>query len=171
VPWPEDPEVLVPLMKEIGTTANVSLSDGVSSQHTTFTIKKTSSTWPVSIEGIDLGVHLNELRFSVTADALEWLKNQQRIKIPPRAEKHVFAENLAYALVGQSVLSLVVSIQVAGQGLVIIPAKENESSRDLTLNAIYERCFELQQEAVNSEAYKTRRKDLMDRTMHEVSIF
>jgi hypothetical protein len=102
------------------------LAGSVGSDHATFHVRAPSAIFEVILDGHQVQVYVNELRFVITEEARAWLvaKNANLWK-PQYQAQHVHNCNLDYALVGQTVLSQLLYLQVYSKGILIVKSVHN----------------------------------------------
>eukprot|EP00697_Spironema_sp_BW2_P013718 gnl/Spiro4/3951_TR1969_c0_g1_i1.p1 gnl/Spiro4/3951_TR1969_c0_g1~~gnl/Spiro4/3951_TR1969_c0_g1_i1.p1 ORF type:complete len:246 (+),score=16.79 gnl/Spiro4/3951_TR1969_c0_g1_i1:88-825(+) len=163
LPWPEESK-LASLKTDIlageeasGVACRVSISGAVGQQHATCVISNRSSTFKISIQGVPLA-ETHELRFCVTAQAVLWLEQVGRIPgLADLPRELIHSDNLSYALIGQTVLSTLLSLQVYNYGLFLLC-----EGSGVDLNALRDQAAFQATTYKTTPFYQSRLRDLRD---------
>jgi hypothetical protein len=171
LPWPRDPDqALGPLLGDPMLVCGTSLAGSVGSDHATFQVCAPTAVFEVVMDGQALGVFVSELRFVVTDEARRWLCAQDAGLWRGFCDEHVHNMNLDYALVGQTVLSQLVTMQVYNKGLLVLGSFKRPVP-DVSVSEMQERAAEMYRAEIQTPHYQKLR-DLRDtrqaRNKHEV---
>lgn len=159
LPWPRDPDlVLRPLLGDPTLACGTSLANSVGSDHATFQVCAPTALFEVILDGHALGVFVSELRFVVTEAAREWLCAQDPGLWAGFCDEHVHNNNLEYALVGQTVLIQLLTMQVYNKGLLVLGSVALPPE-PLTVPELLVRASELHRAEIQSPHYQ-RLRDL-----------
>jgi hypothetical protein len=107
--------------------SGTSLAGSVGSDHATFHVQAPSAIFEVTLACHRLFAFVSELRFVVTHSARQWLRNKSMF-FWTFDEKHVHDCNLDYALVGQTVLSQLLCLNVFDKGILFLCSLQDPSS-------------------------------------------
>jgi hypothetical protein len=164
LPWPEDPDVvLAPLLVDPCLKCATSLAGSVGSDHVTFHVRAASPIFEVVLDKRKVGVFVSELRFVITEDARQWLQSKTpslwRKKF---VDSHVHNCNLEYALVGQSVLTQLLYMNVYEKGFLFLRSPMNKRPVTETVAELLSLANELYNFEISSPHYE-KLKDLRER--------
>lgn len=168
LPWPRDPDNELGVFFQgqdaaVRYSVRVTTSSGIGSRHATVCVKANLEMFACVLVGLKV-TEVEELRFVLTEDARLWLQQRGVTPLPPKGDPKMHVENLEYALVGQSVLARVASIQIGSEGMLIYSLPDFlQTPSPAELVAL---CKRKQAEVVQSEYFLTHLKDLRERS-HE----
>jgi len=168
LPWPDDPNKELGIFFEgpesaVRYSVRVTTSNAVGSQHATVCVKANLGVFSVVLEGLKV-TEVAELRFVLTEPARVWLDQRQVAALPKKGDRKIHEENLEYALVGQSVLARVASIQIGAEGMLIYSLAD--FLRTPSPTELVALCKRKQAEVVESDYFQKYLKDLRERS-HE----
>jgi hypothetical protein len=166
LPWPGNPDsVLIALLQNPTLKCGTSLSGAVGSDHATFHVVAPTAAFPVLLDGHDLGVKISELRFVITEEAKDWLVEHDPSLWTGFKSTHVHQTNLDFALVGQTILSQLLCVQVFNKGLLILCSSVNVEflpPTQYSMQQLAGLASDLYRKEIETEHY-ARLRDLRDR--------
>ena len=125
LPWPSDPDILLPYLAQPDCDARLVAGGGVGNGfhvfHVAFVIDLPSTLLPVIIEGKPC-CKTTFFRFVVTYEAYDWIHAHNPNLLPPD-NADFFDENLPYALLGQSILGRMVTL-ASSRGMVLMTREQ-----------------------------------------------
>jgi hypothetical protein len=163
LPWPDKQMEDFARLCDDATQADYILSGAVQHHHLTWVLDFKEPI-RVALGGVEL-LYINKLRFAVTDQAEEWLAKRNGCGATARQKAGLFLKNPSYALVGQSILDSVNSIQFSRIGLLFLPP--NHSG---TVEQLHQQAQNIKRSICASPLYENELADLIDDIFHEDSL-